>query len=110
MTYRHKNLSSGKWQRLSFFEQMANIGSELERALNWQAKGNSAYCRHSFERALELIDLTLESVNSFPRLKELARMREVIVDYFLGENSFMSTEDSLRKYFSHFLYAVRRNY
>jgi len=28
----HKNLKE-RWGRLSFFEQMANVGSEVERAL-----------------------------------------------------------------------------
>lgn len=110
MSYQHKSLASGRWQMFSFLEQMANIGSELERALNWQAKGNSTYCQRSFERALELIDLTLDSVNGFARLKELARMREAIVDYFLEKNSFMFTEDSLRRYFSNFLHAARRDH
>ncbi len=57
----HKQLASGGWQRFSFIEQMANIGSEVERALNWRAKKNAAYAQKAFERALELIDLTLDS-------------------------------------------------
>ncbi len=39
---------------------MSNIGSEVERALNWQAKGNLAYSQKVFGRALELLDLTLD--------------------------------------------------
>ncbi len=30
----HKELASGRWAQLSFVEQMGNIGSEVERALN----------------------------------------------------------------------------
>jgi hypothetical protein len=110
MTYQHKSLASGRWKELSFIEQMANIGSELERALNWQAKGDSYHFQRSFERTLELIDLTLDNIKGFARLKELARMREVIVDYFLGDNSFGFSADALRKYFSNFLYAARKDY
>jgi hypothetical protein len=110
MNYQHKNLAAGGWKKLSFVEQMANIGSELERALNWQAKGNVTYCQQSFERVLELIDLSLDNIKGFPRLKELARLREAIVDYFVGINRFRFTEDSLRKYFLNFIYAARRNY
>ena len=29
----HKELAAGRWKKLSFCEQMANIGSEVERAL-----------------------------------------------------------------------------
>ncbi len=110
MNYQHKDLAAGRWGKLSFLEQMANIGSEVERALNWRAKHNAAYCQQAFERALELIDLTLNSVKGFARLRELTRLRESIADYFFGTNQFMSTEESLRKYFSNFTYAARRNH
>ncbi len=110
MSYQHKGLAAGRWNHLSFFEQMANIGSEVERALKWKTKHNSDYCQQAFERALELMDLTLDSVRGFTRLKELTRLREAIVDYFSGSNEFASTEASWRKYFSNFTYAARKNY
>ena len=110
MNYQHKDLAAGRWGKLSFLEQMANIGSEVDRALNWRAKHNTAYCQQAFERSLELIDLTLDSVKGFARLKELARLRETIADYFFGTNQFVSTEESLKKYFLSFTYAARRNH
>lgn len=94
---------------MAFVEQMANIGSEVERALNWQAKNNHTYCQQALERALELIDLTLDTVTGFARLKELARVREAIVDYFYGTNQFMSTGASWKRYFLYFAYAARKN-
>lgn len=33
MIYQHQELAAGRWSRLPFLEQMANIGSEVERAL-----------------------------------------------------------------------------
>ena len=110
MSYQHKDLASGRWERLSFLEQMANIGSEVERALNWQVKDNAAYSQKAFERALELLDLTLDSTIAPARFKELARIREAIADYFVGTNQFKSTEISWRRYFSPFAYAVRSHH
>ena len=110
MSYQHKTLAGGRWSQLSFLEQMANIGSEVERALNWQAKDNASYCRQAAERALELMDFTLDAVKEGARLKELARARESLVDYFFGSNQYLSTAESLRRYFSCFSYAARRNY
>ena len=110
MNLQHKDLAAGRWAQLTFVAQMANIGSEVERALNWRAKHNADYSRKAYERALELIDLTLDSATSFARLKELSRVREAIVDYFFGSNEFKSTESSWRKYFFSFTYAARRNY
>ena len=110
MSFQHKELAKGRWGRMSFPEQMANIGSEIERALNWQAKHNAAYSGKAFERALELVDLTLEGAANFARLKELARLREAMVDYFFGSNQFMSTEKSWRGYFSSFAYLARKDH
>ena len=110
MSYQHKDLAAGRWSQLSFVEQMANIGSEVERALNWRAKHNDAYARQAFERSLELIDLTLDGLTGYARLKEVARLREALVGYFLGENQFKFTDASLKNYFLNFAFAARRNH
>jgi len=110
VSYQHKDLAAGGWSRLSFIEQMANIGSEVERALNWQIKKNADYSKKAFERALELIDLTLDNDKNYAHLKEITRMREAIVDYFFGVNQFISSEKSWRSYFLPFTYASRRSH
>lgn len=110
MNYQHKELASGRWRELSFLEQMANIASEVERALNWKAKKNNAYCLLAIERALELLDLTTEGIKKFSRLKELIRLREAIADYFFADNQFISSDALWRKYFSYFSYAARKNH
>ena len=108
MTYQHKDLAAGRWSQLTFLEQMANIGSEVERALNWLARNHQAYAQRAFERALELLDLTLDGVRNPARLKELARVRETMVDFFAGSNMYASTDALWRKYFLPFTYAARR--
>lgn len=108
MSYRHRELAAGRWGRLSFLEQMANVGSEVGRAVAWRAKGRPDDAQRAFERALELMDLTLASATGFPRLKELARVREAWVDYFAGANEYRSTEASWHRYFLEFAYAARR--
>lgn len=100
---------AGRWQKMSICEQLANIGSEVERALNWRVKGSLATSQRAFERGLELVDLTIESVSNPAHLKELTLMRSALVDYFVGKNEFGSTDASWRKYFMHFAYAVRKN-
>jgi len=110
MSYQHKDLAAGRWGQLSLLEQMANIGSEVERAINWRIKKNTDYAQKAFERALELIDLTLDNDKNYAHLKEITRMREAIVDYFSGVNQFMSSEGSWRNYFLPFIYASRKNH
>ena len=110
MIHQHQSLAAGRWKQMSFVEQMANIGSEVERAINWKTKNNEAFSQKAFDRALELLDLTLQSETNFPRLKELARVREGLVDYFFGTNEYLSTETSWKKYFLQFNMAARRNH
>ncbi|MBM3699887.1 MAG: hypothetical protein FJW68_03075 [Actinobacteria bacterium] len=105
MTVYHKNLSH-RWHLMSFAEQMANVGSEVYRAISWQQKNNTGYSRLAFERALELLDFTTERIRNFYRLKELRRLREVLVDYFAGNNIYGSTPASLNNYFYCFNYAA----
>jgi hypothetical protein len=94
---------------MPLIEQMANIGGEVSRALNWRGKGRPEYAGQAFDRALELIDMTLATRLNYARLRELARMREGLVDFFIGSNTFLSTEASWRNYFSAFAFAARRN-
>ena len=55
MNFQHKELAAGRWSTFSLVEQMANVGSDVGRAINWKAKGNLPYSQKAFERALELL-------------------------------------------------------
>ncbi|MBM3254140.1 MAG: hypothetical protein FJZ16_07800 [Candidatus Omnitrophica bacterium] len=110
MKYEHKNLAGGRWRQLSFIEQMANIGSEVERSLSWRSRNNTDYSLKAFERTLELIGLTVDGIRNYAKLKELTRLRELLIDFFLGENQYNSTESFWHNYFLHFAYAARKDY
>lgn len=109
MSFQHKELSQGRWQKLSFFEQMANIGSEVERAINWRNKKDEKYSQMAFERALELIDLTIADGKNRSRLRELTRVREAFADYFVCGNQYSSSEKSWKNYFYSFAIALKLN-
>ena len=102
----HQDLTRGKWQSLSFFYQMANIGTEIGRTMQWREKDaeKSTAC---FERGLELLDLTIEDKkNHDGKLKELCVLREVLVDYFISNNRHGSTDEQWNNYFYGFNHAV----
>jgi len=107
MTHQHRELAAGKWNRLSFAEQMANVGSEVERTISWKQKGRPDYSGRAFERALELLDLTIADVKNRARLRELLRIRESLADHFYFDNFYQSTQESWQRYFNCFLVAVR---
>ncbi len=99
----HKELANGGWQKLSFAEQMANIGSEIERTISWQKKNSQKHSQEAFFRALELVDFTiLDNKKKTGRLKELCRVRETLVDYFFSDNEYGSTDEAWQKYFRAF--------
>jgi len=108
MNLQHKNLAAGRWQKLSLLEQMANIGSEVERSIKWKNKNSPDYARNAFERALELFDLTIEDEKNIFRLKEVLRARELFADFFAGDNIYGSTDIEWHKYFYSFGLAARR--
>ena len=90
-------------------EQLGHMGSEISRALRW-APRNPGVAEGAFHRALELLDLTLADPRhqrSPARLREIARAREVVVDFFAANNTYSSTGPSLQKYFDVFAVAAR---
>lgn len=109
MSNAHQELAAGRWFEFPFFEQMANIGSEVERATKWKNKGNVDYFQLAFDRALQLLDLTLTDVKNSLRLKELLRVREALADYFIFDNEYGSSDEKWRRYFYCFNFAARKD-
>lgn len=103
----HKDLTLERWCRFSLFEQLANVGCDIERTIQWKKKGNALYSQQAFERAHELLGLTIQDPkNKGPRLKELLRAREALVDYFMYDNIYGSTDEAWQQYFWDFSYAA----
>ncbi len=107
MTYLHRELAAGQWRQLSFFEQMANVGAEIGRAITWKEKSRPDYSGRAFERGLELLDLTIGDPRNLSRVKELLRVREALADHFVFDNCYQSTDESWQRYFYPFQYAAR---
>lgn len=108
MKYFHKEIIK-RWDKYSIFEQMANIGAEVGRAINWKKKKNLKMSMNAFYRALELIDLTVKDKKNKNSLKEILRLRELLGDYLVGENIYQSKEEDWEKYFYPFNFAARKN-
>jgi len=104
----HKNLTKDSWKKIPFIEQMSHVGSEIFRAIKWKRKDNIEYSQKAYIRGLELLGLTISVQRGFYRICELTRLREVLNDYFYGNNIFNSTGSSLEKYFYQFNFAARK--
>ncbi len=100
----HKDLASGRWFKLSLVEQLANVGVDIERTIKWRNKGELEMSKKSFECALELIDLTIADPKNRKRLKEVVRAREMLVDHFVYDNEYNTTDKEWQDYFFQFNY------
>lgn len=104
--YRHRDQAAGKWGTLSLAEQLGNVGSEVGRMLRWKGR-DERLVASAFERALELLDLTLADARWRTRLREIARARELLCDAAAGGPEYNTTLEDLDRYFLAFAVAAR---
>ncbi len=108
----HKDLTAERWFKYSLWQQLANVGCDVSRAINGKNEGDFEWSRQSFFRALELLDLTIADLKhrGSGRLKELLRVREAMIDYFMFDNVYKTDDTFWHNYFLDFnyLYAIER--
>src|SRR5437762_8535275 len=102
----HPTLTDERWFKFTLFEQLANIGMEIERTIYWRNAGNQEYSKMAFWRALELIDFTVRDPKNKRRLREIVRTRYALVDHFAYDNEYQSTDKQWQDYFYAFNYAA----
>jgi len=81
----HKTLKPEKWFAYSMGQQIMMTANEMNRAQNWIAKQAGREADLCYERAFELIDLTIEDPKWKGRLRELLRFREVVGELYTAE-------------------------
>lgn len=106
MILAHKNFEPERWYKLSLLDQLANVGTDIERTIQWKKRGDQAASQAAFERALELLYFTIEDPKNRKRLKEICRAREMLVDHFVYDNEYNSTDEQWQNYFYQFNYAA----
>ncbi|MBI4177835.1 hypothetical protein HY522_00230 [bacterium] len=106
MTPIHAEMAAGRWETLSLFEQMGNIGGEVGRVRRWQGR-DPGRANGAVDRALELMDLTLRDPRWRHRRKEIARVREIFCDVLFGSGSYRTTLPDLERYFNTYALTAR---
>jgi len=94
----YKNLANGEWHKLDFYQQLANIGSEVSRARLARGKNEERFWG-AVTRALELFNLTLADRRWGERRKELCRAYEMFCDAVLDGKEYGSDLEFLDRYF-----------
>lgn len=104
----HHTLAAGRWNGLRLVDQLANVGSEVERALLAHEQGRAERRDRALDRALELFDLTAADDRwRGPRRRETLRAREQLCRIFFAEDAEPDLADYLRRYFLQFAIAAR---
>ncbi|HEV2671835.1 MAG TPA: hypothetical protein VGU74_12125 [Gemmatimonadales bacterium] len=106
----HAGLAEGGWAALSLAEQLANVGSEVDRAIAaWAAQRLDRFER-SLARALELFDLTAGDARwRGHRRREILRWREAFCGLFFDPESPAGAAGGVSAFFLRFAVLARRN-
>ena len=102
------SLRAGRWFQRSLMFQMANIGIEVERVMDARRVDNIEARQAALWRMLDLITVTIEDPKNHKRgrLREILRVREALLDYFMGDNVYQSTDQLWHDYFYAYCYAA----
>lgn len=97
-----------RWKQMSIYEQLGNVSSEVGRAINATRAGKESRAQGAIDRALDLIDATVEVLvqQKSPRVKEILRAREEFLRLFY-DGTFENDADNIAKYFNLFAIAAR---
>lgn len=96
----HLESARASWAKFSRIQQLANIGSEVSRAL--KSRGNQARYWGAVTRALDLFYLTVEDARWKGHRRELLRVRELFAAAALGSDEYKTSLEDLDLYFDVF--------
>ncbi|MBI4476119.1 MAG: hypothetical protein HY654_03040 [Acidobacteria bacterium] len=96
-TQQHARLTSARWSEFSFDDQILMIGNEMNRAMHLLESNSWDHARRSYERVLQLVDLTVGTTTSRSRRREAVRWRELVASLYLEDRPSLETHQALFK-------------
>ncbi len=105
------SIDQDRWAKLSIFEQMGNIYSEVGRSFKAKQSNDIKNKHAATNRAIDLFDATIKAqiaVNS-PKSREILRSKEQFLDLINDDNASDNSIQSLDRYFMQFAIAARLN-
>lgn len=101
-------MSEERWHEKSLAWQLGNIGSEIIRAISREKKGDILGKKNAIERALELLDFTLSDNDNAGRIKEVARLREVLASIYVDSKYYETDLLAIQNYLLPFAILARK--
>ena len=103
--------SRERWAAFSLEEQLANIGSEVGRAINARMKEDYPLMEGAINRALDLFlatfEVALKEKKDLHRIKEIIRARDEFMSLFYKDTFDIKEARKIEAYFMNFAYIVR---
>jgi len=98
--------NQARWSKLTLFEQMGNIGSEVGRAFSAKKRADKEAMKSALYRGLDLFDATAEAWSSNQaRVREILRAREQFAKSITTDEE----DATLENYFMQYAIAARIN-
>jgi hypothetical protein len=79
----HAGLTAERWAGFPFVQQVLMIGNEMNRGLYHLEINAWDRARGSYERVLQLVDLTVGLPQTRSRRRELLRWRDLVAELYL---------------------------
>lgn len=92
-----------EWYAMPIALQISNVGSEVLRADRWKKRGNIKNMRSFYDAAITFLRIMLLDPKNVRRKDELNLCIDELADYFIGDNKWGTTTETLEKYYNAFL-------
>ena len=79
----HAGLSPERWGRFSVDQQVLMIANEMNRAAKLMGDGDRHRLSNAYERALQLVDLTVQVNPRRGLRRELLRWRDLVAELYI---------------------------
>ena len=83
--------------------QISNVGSEVNRAIKYKSKGETEKAERFMNKAIQLLELSKQDPKNRHRRQEFECAIEELIDYFIGNNIYQTTDEVLLRYYDAFL-------
>lgn len=92
-----------RWFAMPVAVQISNVGSEVNRAIKYKSKGETEKAERFMNKAIQLLELSKQDPKNRHRRQEFECAIEELIDYFIGNNIYQTTDEILLRYYDAFL-------
>ena len=92
-----------RWFSMPVAVQISNIGSEVNRAIKYKNQQEPEKAERFMNKSIQLLEMTKQDPKNRHRIQEFEFAIEELLDYFIGNNIYGTTDEKLKKYYDAFV-------